>query len=57
MNAQLTRMNLTASNLANQNTTAPTEDEAFKAKRSVFKAMLSEADTHNGAQFVGWVRG
>ena len=56
MNAQLTRMNLTASNLANQNTTAPTEDEAFKAKRSVFKAMLSEADTHNGAQFVGGVR-
>ncbi|MEK9812376.1 MAG: flagellar basal body rod protein FlgC [Bordetella sp.] len=56
MNAQLTRMNLTASNLANQNTTAPTEAEAFKAKRSVFKALLSEADTHAGAQFVGGVR-
>ena len=56
MNAQLTRMNLTASNLANQNTTAPSEDEAFKAKRSVFKALLSDQDTHAGAQYVGGVR-
>ena len=56
LNAQLTRMNLTASNLANQNTTAPTEDEAFKSKRTVFKALLSKADTHAGAPYVGGVR-
>jgi len=56
LNSQLTRMNLTASNLANQNTTATTEGEAFKAKRTVFKAMLSKADTHAGAPNVGGVR-
>ncbi|NBT35079.1 MAG: flagellar basal body rod protein FlgC [Betaproteobacteria bacterium] len=56
LHAQLTRMNLTASNLANQNTTAPTEDGAFKAKRSVFKALMQQSDTHAGAQYVGGVR-
>ena len=56
LNAQLTRMNLPASNLANQNTTAPSEQEAFKAKRTVFKALLSTADTHPGANYVGGVR-
>lgn len=56
LHAQLTRMNLTASNLANQNTTATTEEEAFKTKRTVFKAMLSKADTHAGAPHVGGVR-
>ena len=34
--AQLVRMNTTASNLANASNTAPTEEEAFKAKRVVF---------------------
>ena len=32
LNAQLTRMNLTASNLANQGTVNTTESEAFRAK-------------------------
>ena len=41
LNAQLTRMNLTASNLANQGTVNTTESEAFRAKRPVFKAILS----------------
>ena len=42
LNAQLTRMNLTASNLANQGTVNTTENEAFRAKRPVFKAILNE---------------
>ena len=37
LNAQLTRMNLTASNLANQGTVNTTESEAFRAKRPVLK--------------------
>ncbi len=37
LNAQLVRMNATASNLANAGTAAGTEAEAFKAKRTVFK--------------------
>ena len=36
LNAQLVRMNATASNLANAGTTASSEAEAFKAKRTVF---------------------
>ena len=36
LNAQLTRMNLTASNSANQGTVNTTESEAFRAKRPVF---------------------
>ena len=37
LNAQTTRMNTTASNLANAATVAGSEDGAFRAKRAVFK--------------------
>ena len=56
LNAQLTRMNATASNLANAGTVASTEQEAFRAKRPVFKALVSEQMTHNGAPYVGGVK-
>lgn len=56
LNAQMTRMNATASNLANAGTVAATESEAFRAKRPVFKALLDQAMTHAGAPYVGGVK-
>lgn len=60
LNAQLTRMNATASNLANAGTVATTAEEAFRAKRPMFKTivedMLNKADTHNGQDIKGGVR-
>jgi flagellar basal-body rod protein FlgC len=56
LNAQITRMNTTASNLANAGTTAPTESEVFRAKRPVFKALVEARMTHGGAPFVGGVK-
>ena len=56
LNAQLTRMNATASNLANAGTTATTEAEAYRPKRAVFKALLDEQMTHPGANYVGGVK-
>ena len=40
LNAQLTRMNATASNLANAGTVATTEQDAFKAKRPLFRTIV-----------------
>ena len=56
LNAQLTRMNTTASNLANAGTVAGTEDMAFRAKRPVFRALVEEEMTHAGAPYVGGVK-
>lgn len=56
LNAQLTRMNATASNLANASTVAKSETEAFRAKRPVFKALLQEQMTHAAAPYVGGVK-
>ena len=60
LNAQLTRMNATASNLANAGTVATTSEEAFRAKRPLFKTivdeMLNKADTHNGQDIKGGVK-
>jgi flagellar basal-body rod protein FlgC len=56
LNAQLTRMNATASNLANAGTVSGTEQEAFRGKRAVFKALVNEQLTHNGAPYVGGVK-
>jgi len=56
LNAQLTRMNATASNLANAGTVAGTEKDAFRAKRPVFKALVNEQMTNAGAAYVGGVK-
>jgi flagellar basal-body rod protein FlgC len=56
LNAQLVRMNATASNLANAGTVAGTEQEAFRAKRLVFKALVDKESTHAGAPYVGGVK-
>ena len=56
LNAQLTRMNATASNLANAGTVSTNEQDAFRAKRPVFKALIDAQMTHNGAPYVGGVK-
>ena len=56
LNAQLTRMNSTASNLANAGTVSGTEQEAFRAKRPVFKALVDEQMTNAGSSYVGGVK-
>ena len=56
LNAQMVRMNSTASNLANASTVASSAEEAFKAKRPVFQALLSEQQRNQGSQNVGGVK-
>jgi flagellar basal-body rod protein FlgC len=56
INAQLTRMNATASNLANAGTVATSEQDAFRAKRPIFKALMDEQMVHAGAPYVGGVK-
>ena len=51
MNAQTVRLNTTASNLANATTVAKSEGEAFRAKRTVFKALVKEEMTNAGFQY------
>ena len=56
LNAQMVRLNSTASNMANAGTIASSETDAYKAKRPVFEALLNKEMTTQGAQFVGGVR-
>ena len=56
LNAQLTRMNATASNLANAGKVATSEKDAFRGKRPVFKALMDEQMTNAGAAYVGGVK-
>ena len=56
MNAQVIRMNATASNIANAGTVSPTEDEAFRAKRPVFQALVEQADMNAGFGALGGVK-
>jgi len=56
LNAQITRMNATASNLANAGAVAGSEKEAFRAKRPVFKALMDAQQAHSGAAYVGGVK-
>ncbi len=56
INAQLTRLNATASNMANAGTVAGSDTEAFRAKRVVFKTLMDEQFTQSGSTYVGGVR-
>ena len=56
MNAQMVRMNSTASNMANAGTVGGSPDDAYKAKRPVFQALLHEHQLSQGAQFLGGVK-
>ena len=55
-NAQTTRMNTTASNLANSGTVTGKENEAFRAKRTVFKTILEQQQKPHEQGFAGGVR-
>ena len=56
LNAQTTRMNTTASNLANSGTVTGKENEAFRAKRTVFKTSLEQQQKPHEQGFAGGVR-
>lgn len=56
LNAQTIRMNTTASNLANAGTVSPTEDEAFRAKRPIFKSLIEQAELNSGFDALGGVK-
>lgn len=56
MSAQSLRLNITASNMANANTTAGNKEDVFKARHPVFKAVMLEAQQHTtGVQMAGIV--
>lgn len=56
LHAQLTRLNATASNLANAGTMAASETEAFRAKRPVFKALVEEQMAGASSPHAGGVK-
>jgi flagellar basal-body rod protein FlgC len=56
LTAQTIRMNTTASNLANAGSVSPTEEEAFRAKRPVFRALIDQADLNAGFNVLGGVK-
>ena len=56
LNAQTTRMNTTASNLAKAGTVSGNEGEAFRAKRTIFKTILEQQQKPHEQGFAGGVR-
>ena len=56
LNAQTTRMNTTASNLANAGTVTGKENEAFRAKRTVFKTIMEGQQKAHEQGYAGGVR-
>ena len=56
LNAQMIRMNTTASNLANATTVASSEKDAFRAKRPVFKALVQDEMTNAAFAQLGGVK-
>ena len=55
LNAQSVRMNLTASNLANASTVSGSEQEAFRGKRPIFKAILEQQGPGQVVDYQGGV--
>lgn len=56
MNAQLVRMNTTASNIANKGVVAGSEAEAYRAKQPFFQTILEQTTARNAMQATGGVR-
>ena len=56
LNAQTTRMNAVASNLANASTVAGSDKDAFRGKRVVFKAVMEESVQQRDLNFKGGVK-
>jgi flagellar basal-body rod protein FlgC len=50
---QLVRMNTTASNLANSSNTSSSEEEAFKAKRVVFRTLVMDETIGDQTMYAG----
>lgn len=58
MSSQALRMNLTASNMANANSVAGSEEDAYKSRHPVFSAVMQDAfqgDGSTGVQSLGVV--
>ncbi|MFT5575377.1 MAG: flagellar basal-body rod protein FlgC [Bermanella sp.] len=53
MNAQMVRLNTTASNMANANTVASSEGEAYRARHPVFATLLRDAGEVGGVEIKG----
>jgi flagellar basal-body rod protein FlgC len=56
LNAQTVRMNTIASNLANSGTVSPSEKDAFRAKRPVFKTVMEEQTVQRDLSYKGGVK-
>jgi len=56
LNAQMARMNTVASNLANAGTVGGSEKDAFRAKRTVFKAVLEQQTKPSDVNYQGGVK-
>lgn len=56
LNAQIVRMNTTASNLANAPTVANSEQGAFRAKRTVFATILEDLREHGRDSMKGGIK-
>lgn len=56
LNAQMVRLNSTASNMANASTVGSSPETAYKAKRPVFEALLREEQLTQGANYIGGVK-
>jgi flagellar basal-body rod protein FlgC len=50
MNAQMVRLNTTASNMANADSVASSESEAYRSRHPVFAAMLRDASDVGGVE-------
>ena len=55
LNAQTVRMNTIASNLANAGTVAGSDQDAFRAKRTVFKAIMDQQGSPQDSSYQGGV--
>jgi flagellar basal-body rod protein FlgC len=56
LNSQTVRMNAIASNLANAGTVAGTDQNAFRAKRTVFKAIMDQHVAPQDSSYQGGVK-
>ncbi len=56
INAQMVRLNLTASNIANAGTTASSAAETYKGKKALFQTILETQKNVAANQFAGGVK-
>ena len=56
LNAQTTRMNTTASNLANAGTVSGSDAEAFRGKRAMFKTIMEDQLNTTNTNYAGGVK-